>query len=198
MVVLPLYAFQLSSRIAKDKEEFERRFVSLDLESKLDTLTGLLNRRGLVAYYDFCLSNNKGEVKNGLLMFVDLDGFKLINDVAGHLKGDWVLREVALKISGCLRSEDKVARFGGDEFIILMRNGLAIEDVGYVSERILQEIKTIVVPGFSDIKVDASIGVSFFNWSEAGSFESLLDLADEAMYKAKKAGKGRSCLQANT
>lgn len=195
MGILPLYAFQLSSRIAKDKEEFERRFASLDLESKLDTLTGLLNRRGLVAYYDLCLASNKGGVKSGLLMFVDLDGFKLINDIAGHLKGDWVLREVALKISGCLRSGDKVARFGGDEFIILMRDDLSIEDVEYISERILQEIKTIEVPGFPGIGVDASIGVNFFNWSKADNFENILNLADEAMYKAKKAGKGRSYIQ---
>jgi len=123
------------------------------------------------------------------IMFVDLDGFKPINDRLGHKAGDVVLRHVARLFQSCLREGDVVGRYGGDEFIFLLNQVNHPSDVTEVAERVLARLKAPVDVG-QPVTVGASIGIAFHsNMNETG--EELIRDADHAMYRAKAQGKNR-------
>jgi diguanylate cyclase (GGDEF)-like protein len=123
-------------------------------------------------------------------MFIDLDDFKRVNDSLGHGAGDSLLVEIAKRISACLRTQDTFARFGGDEFILLLEDvdqGGAIE----VAERILREIRSPITIDGSELCVTGSIGIVLGDYSAGNSGEELLRSADAAMYRSKRGGKNR-------
>lgn len=170
-------------RIA-DNEELSRK------ESMSDALTGLPNRAQFlerVARSVQCGKNNP-EFQFAVL-FVDLDGFKPINDRLGHKAGDAVLRHTAKLFQGCLRKGDVVARYGGDEFTFLINNVKGPTDAIHVAERILAKVEAPINVG-EPVKVGASIGVALStNIHERA--EDLIRDADGAMYQAK--GRGKNC-----
>ncbi len=153
-----------------------------------DPLTGLPNRRLLTDRLEQALSRRRGT--GVAVLFVDLDGFKGINDSFGHPEGDAALLQTARALRTSARSEDTVARLGGDEFVILCRD-LTSDDAVELAERMLEAVRTA---GGSDLdwSIDASIGVAV---APSGSDAAeLLSAADTAMYRAKSAGKGRVSL----
>jgi diguanylate cyclase (GGDEF)-like protein len=153
--------------------------------AEIDPLTGLPNRRAAEDRLA-ALESSPAEV---LVMFIDLDGFKPINDRYGHDVGDLVLREAARRLRNCVRDVDLVARFGGDEFLILAP-GLPAEQAEFTARRIQRVlIDSYEVRGKS-LTIGASIGVAFRNDSKARSINDLLELADQAMYRSKAAGNG--------
>jgi diguanylate cyclase (GGDEF)-like protein/PAS domain S-box-containing protein len=158
-----------------------------------DSITGLLNRRGL----DGALSNalmSTSESRQLALLLVDLDYFKTVNDTFGHAAGDLVLREVALVLVQCVRRTDIVGRTGGDEFVVLLP---AIEGA-HKAEEIAANIiaglnKPIAVGDGKFAHVGASIGIALTGPVREPAAE-LLRRADVAMYAAKQAGRGRALL----
>ncbi|WP_081666852.1 diguanylate cyclase domain-containing protein [Laribacter hongkongensis] len=160
-------------------------------QAHLDSLTGLLNRYGFMSRLNSKLEKIPGDNGEIALLFIDLDGFKEVNDSFGHAAGDTLLKVVGERISGCVRSNDLVSRLGGDEFTVLLSFDFpnnchrTIERIG---NEILNEIRLPVLLDFVTVKISASIGVSRFP-SDALNGDDLLRIADMAMYLAKKNGK---------
>ena len=124
------------------------------------------------------------------ILYVDLDGFKDINDLLGHAAGDQVLREVAARLSNCVRTEDIVARLGGDEFLVITQaGGEAPENSIALAARIIEAVGQPIALAERVVSVGASVGIALFPDGE-NTIERCIQKADAAMYQAKKAGKG--------
>ena len=170
-----------------------------------DSLTQLPNRRLLQDRFGQVLLACRRNNRYAALMFIDLDNFKPLNDEQGHDVGDILLNEVSRRISSCVREVDTVARFGGDEFVVLLseldaNKEISITQAGVVAEKIrmlLGEVYrlTVLKAGEPESHIvehqcTACIGVVVFN-NHGASQENLLRLADSAMYQAKSAGRNR-------
>jgi diguanylate cyclase (GGDEF)-like protein/PAS domain S-box-containing protein/hemerythrin-like metal-binding protein len=151
-----------------------------------DALTGLPNRLLFDARAQHSLERCVREKSRLAILFIDLDNFKPVNDQLGHKVGDRVLCEVAKRLRGALRGEDTVARFGGDEFIVLVERSEDIEDAHNVAQKLLDLFPVQAEVDRVDIAVSASIGVSFYP-NDGGTVDDLIEAADQAMYRAKRA-----------
>ncbi len=168
-----------------------------------DSLTGLPNRSVLHSHVDRALRRARRTMELVALLFIDLDGFKAVNDTYGHGAGDEVLREVARRLKGCVRATDTVARLGGDEFVVLLEGDVSPETPALVGARILKSINLPFhfTAGFGgagilregQAQLGASIGVAMHPPLES-HVDSLFKRADAAMYAAKRSGKGRVCI----
>lgn len=165
-----------------DKEQLVRHMASHD------GLTGLPNRLLLMERLDQLIRLFHPESRHIALMFLDLDGFKKVNDTLGHSVGDEVLKTVSTRLSGLLHPSDTVARLGGDEFVILLDNPQSNESVAQIGTRIIAVLNEPMVFGEVEAHVGTSIGIAVFK-DETDSAEALLKRADDAMYVAKAAGK---------
>lgn len=153
-----------------------------------DALTGLPSLRLFRARLESVIGLAKRQDWKVATMFVDLDGFKQVNDTLGHEAGDTLLKEVAVRLSMEMRDADTVARIGGDEFIVVQTEVHDPEAVSVVAERLLKNLaKPFVVKG-SDVYISASIGIAIYP-DHASDVNSILKRADEAMYHIKKTGK---------
>ncbi len=184
---------------ARKKSEDEVRLLAF-----YDPLTQLPNRRLLNDRLAQLMAASKRSGLYGALMFLDLDNFKPLNDVHGHVMGDQLLIEAAVRLRSCVREIDTVARFGGDEFVVMLSDlnedkSLSIEQANTVAEKILSSLSepyllTVQKEGEPDTVVEhrctASIGVTLFINHEATQ-EEVLKWADVAMYQAKEAGRNR-------
>lgn len=149
-----------------------------------DPLTGLANRRYIMQRLDTYIDQKVPLA----VMFIDLDGFKPINDEYGHDAGDEALKIVAERMTACTRESDIVSRIGGDEFIILFKG---LEDEEVLKERADKVLEMVGTPMWIDsnrIRMGASIGISMFP-KDAEDSETIVNCADEAMYAAKQGGK---------
>src|SRR5690606_23477397 len=115
------------------------------------------------------------------VLFIDLDGFKLINDTMGHATGDQLLSEVAQRVSRVLRRTDTAIRLGGDEFLVVVPDVARFEDCASLAEKLLCEIRTAIELGHERLSVSASIGIAVYP-DNAGDFTGLIQAADSAMY----------------
>ncbi|MDZ7952813.1 CHASE2 domain-containing protein [Nostoc sp. DedQUE09] len=155
-----------------------------------DPLTGLSNRKFFAEQlYESLHWAQHNNLLLGLL-FIDLDGFKQVNDTLGHETGDRLLMTIAGRLSNSLRASDTVSRLGGDEFTVILRAIPNVQIAAKVAEKILSSIsKPIVLDGYT-IRVSASIGISVYPYNSQDS-ETLMKQADTAMYRAKRLGKNR-------
>lgn len=163
-----------------------------------DGLTGLPNRTQLLSLLTHILTSAQRSGAMTAVCYVDLDGFKSVNDHLGHGAGDAVLREVAARLSACVRTHDVVARLGGDEFALVLSSLRDTSEVQPVLERVLFAVsQPISLPGGGEGQVGASIGVALSpeHGADAGL---LMQRADEAMYASKRAGKHRTTYFAPT
>ena len=149
-----------------------------------DALTDLANQRLLETRVDVALANARRTGSGVALLFVDLDGFKQINDQYGHDAGDAVLRAVARRLRSVVRGEDTVARFGGDEFVVVLTNVRDRLDIERTIERIRDVERAPITISDQTVTVDASIGTACFP-ADADNYTSLLRQADADMYRAK-------------
>ncbi|MHB8509691.1 MAG: putative bifunctional diguanylate cyclase/phosphodiesterase, partial [Candidatus Dormibacteria bacterium] len=157
-----------------------------------DALTGLPNRALLLDRLEQALARTRREVGGRVaVLFIDLDGFKYVNDSLGHTEGDRLLVDVAARIRGCLRASDTAARLGGDEFAVLVEDSDDDEDATQVADRILAAVGAPFEISGKQLHVTASIGVASSTLGEEAAAE-LLRNADLAMYNAKGSGKHRS------
>ncbi len=159
-------------------------------QSLRDGLTGLPNRRMLDERIGLAVERSERDGQGFALLFVDLDGFKPVNDSLGHRFGDDVLREMARRLTSQLRALDAVARVGGDEFVILLEHQSETEAIARIARRIIDDVSVLVRGDDEDnpqeVRLSCSIGIARF--PRDGSADQLLVQADAAMHAAKRSG----------
>ena len=183
--------FVLASRDISERKDLEEQ---LRFRANYDTLTGLGNRALFRDRLEHGVARAR-RYKTGLaLLFIDLDGFKLVNDTLGHDAGDHLLVEVARRITSTLRSSDTVARMGGDEFAIILEEPDDVRSAPAVAGRILASFQTPLLVDGVAIRISGSIGLDSTGGANASSAEEMLRNADLAMYRAKGQGKNQIAL----
>jgi len=173
------------SDVTRRKEDEER----ILYQANYDTLTGLPNRSLFLDRLNRALSTAARARSKVGLMFIDLDGFKLVNDTLGHDIGDLLLEETSERLGHCVRVSDTVARLGGDEFTVLMPNLDDPSHAPVVAQRILDSLSQPFHLNGHESFVSASIGITVYP-EDAADANELLKNADSAMYRAKDLGKG--------
>lgn len=166
------------------------RNLHLQLESQAitDALTGLLNRRGFYQALDSALARIDRNGQRMAVLYLDLDGFKRINDSLGHDAGDQLLKRVGEQLKTSLRPYDCLARIGGDEFTALLDSLEHSEDAARIAEKLIEQVSVRHTIDGVDVTMGASVGIACF--PECGqNVEGLLRAADMAMYEAKRAGR---------
>lgn len=163
----------------------------LELIAHFDPLTGLPNRVLLVDRLRQALQQSRRSLKTLAVVFLDLDGFKIINDQFGHQVGDQVLVTIANRFREALRGGDTIARIGGDEFIAVLPELTDAQASLIVLERLLDAAATPFVVEEIELQVSASLGVTFALMASDSDADLLIRQADQAMYQAKLAGKNR-------
>lgn len=154
-----------------------------------DYLTGLPNRVLLRDRFERTVNLAKREDPHHIaVLFMDLDGFKMINDAAGHAIGDILLKDVATRLKQNLRSTDSISRHGGDEFIMLLSNLSSQQDVFGVAGKLVESIRMPFAINGDTYHISVSIGISFYG-QHGADLDQLITCADQAMYVAKQRGK---------
>jgi len=166
------------------------RHATLDRIAHQDALTGLPNRLMMVDLQRIAMAHAQRTGNLLAVCFVDLDGFKEINDHFGHDSGDEVLRQMAHRMQGQVRAGDSVIRLGGDEFVLLVGEINALNECETILRRVLHEVAKPVTLDGQQANVTASIGVAIYP-GDGDDGDALLGFADEAMYRAKRRGKNR-------
>ena len=193
--LLAFYAVTIASSFAfllMHKERADREAYEL---ATTDSLTGVYNRRTFKELAEPLLSRARRTRTPVSLLLLDLDHFKRVNDTHGHLAGDEVLAGFARLARLCLRKEDLLARFGGEEFVVLLPGTSEAAAVA-LAERIREEIAdTPMHTGASDVSVTVSVGLAGESGERLPTLEALLARADEALYAAK--AQGRNCVVAS-
>ena len=171
-----------------ERKTLEKRLENL---ASFDDLTGLYNRRVFELELTKALARSDRNSSALALLFIDLDGFKEINDVQGHEAGDQVLKEVATRMLELFRQNDTVGRIGGDEFAVIIEGLVTRENTQKVVGKLLVELRApYTLPNGSTAQLSASIGIAFAP-SDAKNIQQLFSMADQAMYKAKQQGKNQ-------
>lgn len=155
-----------------------------------DTLTGLPNRFLLTDHFHLAQESIQRSGRHLAVLLIDLDFFKLINDHHGHAIGDEVLKEVSNRLLDHTRTVDTVARYGGDEFVVLLTDLADISNARTIAENILEAIATPVPTRAGEMNLSCSIGIAVTQ-DAAKSMESLIHEADGAMYRSKKSGRNQ-------
>lgn len=155
-----------------------------------DSLTGLANRALFLDRLRHALANSRRTSQPLAVLFMDLDGFKSINDRLGHVAGDRVLRAVGERLAGLLRENDTLARWGGDEFVALLTDIRSGDDAGRVADKLLETMRWPVMLNDAQCRVGLSVGIAM-SPAHGRTSQELLQAADEAMYRAKAAGRQR-------
>lgn len=174
-------------RLAHQLDAANARIAALARE---DPLTGLANRRTFMEHLNAAFRERTRNKSDFAVLFLDLDGFKDVNDTLGHAAGDALIVEVANRLRNTVRQDDLVARFGGDEFAILQRNISSPSDAGTLAEKIGAALARRYTIGHDDVAVTCSIGVAQVT-DATGAPPDILVQADLALYRAK--GDGRNC-----
>lgn len=175
-------------RILKTQERLEKESLENKIIAQSDSLTGAYSRSYLEKYLENCIESAIIEHQKFALFFIDLDGFKLLNDTFGHDVGDFLLKSVVLDLNMVIRDSDLVARVGGDEFVVVVSPYTEeLKESGF-AERILEAICKKRTYKSQSIMVQASIGGAVFP-DDASTSEQLIKCADIAMYEVKKDGK---------
>jgi diguanylate cyclase len=172
---------------AEEKREFE---ALLKHQATNDELTGLPNRRLLADRLSHALAVAERYGEKVALLYIDLDGFKLVNDSLGHSVGDELLVNVAARLNARVRKSDTLARLGGDEFAVVLAGPDLENQAGKIAAAVLQSLEPAFNIGEHEITIGASIGVSFYP-DHGDNAALLLQNADSAMYRAKREGKNR-------
>jgi diguanylate cyclase (GGDEF)-like protein/PAS domain S-box-containing protein len=177
---------QAMTIVALDMSAVRELYHKLEVMTVTDALTGLLNRRGFIQALQAAISRNQRTGRLSALLFLDLDGFKQINDKFGHDRGDEALRWVSGQLQTCLRPYDRLARIGGDEFTVIIEGVQDRDDIAAVAEKLVRQVSS----DQDSYPLGASIGIACL--PESGStVEEIMRAADSAMYEAKHRGKGQ-------
>ena len=177
--------------VAKDISKDKAKHKDLTFLAYHDSLTGLPNRKAFHQKLTQSI-HNANNLSGQILavLFLDLDGFKAINDTYGHEMGDWLLNQVGQRLRSCVRGDDVVARFGGDEFCIILNHATSRAKIKSIARRILKSVTNPFIREGVSMSIGVSIGIGVYSKGIKDS-EALLKEADSAMYRVKQSGKGR-------
>ncbi|HBS58623.1 MAG: sensor domain-containing diguanylate cyclase [Bacillota bacterium] len=171
--------------ITRDISERRRKEEIIRQYAFRDSLTNLPNRRSFEDVLGRIEAQHRKSEKPFAVMFLDVDGLKKVNDIYGHTAGDTLLQTVAGRLSRMTRKQDFVARFAGDEFMVILPGIGDARAVQAIATRLIESFHQTIVIGANEVKIAVSIGVSFFP-QDAGDVNILVECADQAMYEAKK------------
>ena len=157
-----------------------------------DALTGLANRRVFIDRLRQAFAATQRGALPFAILYLDLDGFKDINDTLGHPAGDLLLKSVGERLKNCVRETDLVARLGGDEFAVLQTNRGDVASAGVLASKIHDALSAPYMLGYTEMRVTASIGISPY-MSETAGPDEMLAQADIALYRAKDEGRNQYC-----
>ena len=206
IILLVIYLSFRNKRLASDIHDHKESERKMHYKAHHDALTSLANR----AFFDDKLfelflrqdaasdDQEKDSVEFFGLLYIDLDGFKAVNDKVGHDAGDFILIEAAKRMQNAVRSSDTVCRLGGDEFSVLLQGEMALSKIEAVAEKICKVISVEYNFNGKILNVSASTGVSYSTHPDLAQYQSVSDRmdalikqADQAMYQAKKNGKNQ-------
>jgi diguanylate cyclase (GGDEF)-like protein len=174
-------------RFARERKRSEERLAQMAF---YDPLTGLANRSKFEECARLALARARRRNTRLACMFIDLDGFKGVNDRLGHETGDLLLQDIAERMRQVFRDYDTIARLGGDEFAILLTDIDDYGDVSHIASRLCDALSEPIAVDRHELHVTASVGISVYP-DAADSVADLIRCADEAMYDSKRAGKNR-------
>lgn len=181
-----------AAELVRSNAELQRSASRLSHQANHDDLTGLPNRKLFHERLQQSLQWASSNQQLVALLFLDLDGFKQINDTLGHKVGDLLLKAVADRLTRCLRGSDTVSRLGGDEFTVILPAIPTYQDAGRVAEKILITLDKPFQLNEQRVTVTTSIGIAIYP-NDGDEVDALIKQADLAMYQAKQAGKHRYC-----
>jgi diguanylate cyclase (GGDEF)-like protein/PAS domain S-box-containing protein len=177
----------LNGRDVSERKAFEEQ---LSHQAFHDPVTGLANRALFSERVRHAVSRARRDGDGLAVLFMDLDDFKTVNDSLGHAAGDAVLLEVAKRLDACVRASDTAARFGGDEFAVLLEDVTSPQDAADTAERILESLSVPLCLDGKEIYIGSSLGISVVGGDVIADADELIRNADAAMYIAKRDGKG--------
>lgn len=177
------------------RRKIEKRLKHL---ANYDALTGLPNRTLFLDRLNVALETCRRRETLAAVIFLDLDGFKSINDTLGHDAGDRLIKEIGRRLKAAVRRSDTVARLGGDEFTVILTDVKCIDGAEIVAKRIIRSVAEPVVLGNESIRTSVSMGIALFSLDDDDNPYSLIKKADSAMYQAKKLGKNNFQFYADT
>lgn len=183
---------QVRIAVAHDITERKKMENELTFLANHDQLTKLPNRGFLEQNLQQSVALTKRENTNLCLFFIDVDKFKLINDIYGHGVGDVVLKVVAQRLNQCVRESDLVGRLSGDEFLVILNKVDAKSDAQILAEKICKAIEQPISYNKVNLQITVSIGIAFYP-DDVDDEHQLLQKADKAMYKAKRSGGNSVC-----
>jgi len=170
--------------INRDITEQKNENARLQHLAHYDHLTGIPNRYLLLDRVEHLISQSARDKHNFALLFIDIDNFKIFNDTKGHTFGDQVLKTIALRLKQSIRNSDTVARFGGDEFVILLENISSKNDATTIIDILAKALDSDFIVNNVQVAIDCSIGVAIYP-EDGNTTDTLLAFADRAMYNTK-------------
>lgn len=190
MMMLVVIISNMKQHILQLLQNLEQEQQKIIKIADYDDLTGLPVRRILINKLNDFLASQHREKRHIAVLFMDLDGFKAVNDNYGHDAGDKVLKEIATRLKHCLREEDTLVRMGGDEFIALCSSPQHIVlDTAQMASRIIDAISKPIKYNEHLLDLGISIGIALSNSDELESADKMIQRADSAMYQVKRSGK---------
>jgi diguanylate cyclase (GGDEF)-like protein len=187
LVALPLYFSSLLKRLNDQNKELKKLYEQMARHATHDSLTRLPNRKHFHDHLAETIASAERDKKTFAILYLDLDGFKTINDALGHAVGDQLIENTARRLERCIRKGDMVARVGGDEFVVLLRD-ITSFDVSKVAEKITQTLSETFAIGANSLCITTSIGVAKYP-QDGTDANALIHNADSAMYETKRNGK---------
>jgi len=187
LAALPLYFSSLLKQLNRQHNELKKLYELTAKHATHDSLTGLPNRKHFHDHLAETITSAKREKGVFAVLYLDLDGFKTINDALGHAAGDQVIENTARRLEQCVRKGDMVARVGGDEFVVLLRD-IDSTDVAKVAEKIIKILSDSFTVTAVPLYITTSIGVASYP-QDGEDANALIHSADSAMYEAKRSGK---------
>ncbi len=187
MVALPLYFSGLLKQLAKQHDELKRLYEQMARHATHDSLTDLPNRKHFHDRLADAIAYAEQDKRTFTILYLDLDGFKTINDALGHVAGDRLIESTARRLERCVRKGDMVARVGGDEFVVLLQD-VSSSDVSKVAEKIIECLSEPILIAEKTLCITTSIGVATYPHNGVDA-NTLIHSADSAMYEAKHNGK---------
>lgn len=187
-VFVPLYGVALARKLDLRRRAAEQRAEDAEAATRMDPLTRVANRVGFMRVLSRAVEESRSNGMAACVFYVDLDGFKAVNDQIGHHAGDQVLVDVAEVLRGCVRSTDVVGRLGGDEFAIVARGMSDRRDAEILAEKVAAAVRAIRLQD-ARLRLGASIGICTLPHDGISAPQQAIDAADQAMLSVKKKSK---------
>ena len=174
----------------------KRAEIELAHQAAHDALTGLPNRTLFFDRLERAMFRSHRTKKTMAVMYVDIDRFKTINDTLGHDTGDALLKALAIRLVGCMRESDTVARIGGDEFTLIVEDLARRETAADVATKILETMRSEFLLGERSVAISVSVGIAFYDGLHTGRADAVIRNADQALYTAKRNGRNQYSMAA--